>query len=77
MPEDIYLFIADQDFLLKQRNDWLNDLGDSSVYISRSYKKEILGRQEILAMIGGTCEIEPVDGTIMGWGNIYILSLKR
>jgi hypothetical protein len=62
IPDDIILFIARQDFLLTHRNDWLNNLGKSSVYISRGYKEEKGGQKNILKVISQKYEIREVDG---------------
>jgi len=71
IPDDIHLFVASQDFLLTHRKDWMNDLGKSSVYISRGYKAEKAGRKDILEVISRKYKIREVDGAATKMRKIF------
>lgn len=75
IPDDKLLFVANQDFLLKYRDDWLNNLGNSSVYISRAYKGEMGGQKKILEAIGQRYEISLIDRERLG--NIFQIRPKH
>ena len=77
IPDDKLIFIANQDFLLKYRDDWLNNLGPSSVYISRSYQGEKEEQKKILEAIGQRYDISSADREGTEVRNIFQIRAKH
>lgn len=77
IPDNKPVFIAGQDYLIQHQEAWLNNLGGSSIYISAAYKGKKENREKILAIIGRTHEIIPVEGRRMTREKIYEIRPKE